>query len=354
MTGYCLKEGWFYRDGSSVKTDFLKDKYDNSNLLLVGPSGSGKTVNITDKLMDYEERYDLKIVFFDFCGQYELLHKYLASLGKSSTFVELNDSCFQGVLSPNKAPEIFGFDEFSEITTISLRSFVATFGNSNAEHSLANIVLAVIDYILDMARKDASGKDTIIVMDEAQHYIRAISKSNLMPVFSEKITELNNEGVWLWMAAQTVVDMPVDSSLFIGKFEFVEILSCGYGDDAEIEAISKLKDISDTQKAQITELERKILCYVEGVFLNRDETEHNQIYRYCPSSLAIVLCGTDPYEKAERLSLMKAEGVSELEALQRMTHSLDVKRWGLAAPYLAPDRKPIIIDEPVHYVVKNK
>ena len=54
------------------------------------------------------------------------------------------------------------------------------------------------------------------------------------------------------------------------------------------------------------------------------------LFRAIPPSLILALAMTEKHEKAERLALMESDGISEVEAAQRVAASIDVAR-GIAS-----------------------
>lgn len=328
MTEYKLGDGYFHRDGSSCKIDILDDKIDNANLMLVGPTGSGKTVNLMEKLMDYEEKHDAKIVIFDCCGAYNNLHLLLESYEKKSEFYEFDEGFVKSVLKDsayNNDDEGCAFLKdmncLPDILSINFKPFL----KMGEEHAMSKVLLALLEHISHIVSSDNGGRDTIIVMDEVHNYLRAIGLSNAMQEFSDRIAHLNAKNTWVWMATQNVDEIPQESTSLLNKFEYWEILAMH---PHEFEGLSRLKNITSKQKSQILSMEKKQHCYVEGIFLNRTNTESNQVFRFCASSLALILCANEAHERRQRLAVMENNGLSEIEAIKHMERKLHESRWG--------------------------
>ena len=68
---------------------------------------------------------------------------------------------------------------------------------------------------------------------------------------------------------------------------------------------------------------RKAKNYTEGVVLSK---KVDALFRIVPPSLFLALAMTEKDEKAERMEIMKTEGISELSAAIRVAKKLDQLR----------------------------
>ena len=128
-------------------------------------------------------------------------------------------------------------------------------------------------------------------------------------------------GIWLWLATQNMKDFPKDAAKLLGMLEWW-ILLTGV-DENEIKHIEQFKKLNDDQKRLIRSAKKEDRKYTEGVVLS-DRLE--ALFRVVPPSLYLALAMTEPEEKAERMELMRENGISELDAAILVAKRIDKAR----------------------------
>ena len=94
-------------------------------------------------------------------------------------------------------------------------------------------------------------------------------------------------------------------------------------DENEIKHIEQFKKLHDDQKRLIRSAKKEDRKYTEGVVLS-DRLE--ALFRVVPPSLYLALAMTEPEEKAERMELMRENGISELDAAILVAKRIDKAR----------------------------
>ena len=94
-------------------------------------------------------------------------------------------------------------------------------------------------------------------------------------------------------------------------------------DENEIKHIEQFKKLTDDQKRLIRSAKKEDRKYTEGVVLSE---RLEALFRVVPPSLYLALAMTEPEEKAERMVIMREEGISELDAAIRVAQRIDKAR----------------------------
>jgi len=168
-----------------------------------------------------------------------------------------------------------------------------------------------------IAKRRGHGRQTVVINDEA-HIINMV---RTLALFKRKSIKMwRKEGCWLWDATQNIKDYPQEAIDILGVMEWLILLKMP---KAEVEALKKFRDISPEEESMISNLTAEKGKYVEGVVLSN---KVRSMFRSVPPAWYLVLGQTEEEEYAERLKLMEAHGISEVQAAHRMARSVEENR----------------------------
>ena len=203
----------------------------------------------------------------------------------------------------------------ADITLVDL----ATLAKEGYEAQLSIAYISLINHINALGEKyQYSGRPIINITDEAH----IITVNAMLAAFLTKGSKMWRKlGIWLWLATQNMKDFPKDASKLLGMLEWW-ILLTGV-DENEIKHIEQFKKLTDDQKRLIRSAKKEDRKYTEGVVLSE---RLEALFRVVPPSLYLALAMTEPEEKAERMVIMREEGISELDAAIRVAQRIDKAR----------------------------
>lgn len=202
----------------------------------------------------------------------------------------------------------------SDITIVDLATFARE--GYNAQLSIAYISL--INTINNLAERDQFlGRPIVSVTDEGH----IITKNPLLSPYIVKITKMWRKlGAWFWLATQNLDDLPKAAEPMLNMIEFWICLNMP---PDEVEKIARFRELNDAQKALMLSARKESGKFTEGVILSKSM---EVLFRAVPPSLYLAMAMTEPEEKNERYQLMKAHGISELDAAMMVAQKMDISR----------------------------
>ncbi len=202
----------------------------------------------------------------------------------------------------------------ADVTIIDL----ATFAREGYEANLAISVISCLNMINNIAERDQfEEREIVVTIDEAH----IITTNPLLAPFLVKIVKMWRKlGAWLWSATQNMEDYPAAAKKMLNM---VEWWLCLVMPKEEAEALGEFRQVDEAQKQMLLSASKAPRKYTEGVLMS--ETQEF-IVRNVPPSLMLALAQTEKHEKSRRNDLMKAHGISELDAAIRVATEIDEAR----------------------------
>jgi conjugative transfer ATPase len=206
----------------------------------------------------------------------------------------------------------------ADVTLIDL----AYFAREGYEAHLAIAVISLLNTINHLAERDQhNAREIIVTIDEAH----VITTNPLLSPYLVKIVKMWRKlGAWLWLATQNLDDFPGSAKKLLNMIEW---WVCLVMPKEEVEQIQRFKQLTGEQMEMLRSASKADRQYTEGVVLAKNL---DVLFRAVPPSLILALAMTEKHEKSERLGLMEAHGIDEVEAARRIAASIDVAR-GLAS-----------------------
>ena len=178
-------------------------------------------------------------------------------------------------------------------------------------------MMSHINGLVERHQHDA--RPTLVITDEGH----IITTNPLLARYVVKITKMWRKlGAWFWIATQNLEDFPDASRKMLNMMEW---WLCLVMPKEEVEQIARFKDLTDVQRSLLLSARKEPGKYVEGVVLS-DNLE--ALFRNVPPPLSLALAMTEKHEKAERASIMRERGCSELEAAHVMAERIAENRGG--------------------------
>lgn len=204
--------------------------------------------------------------------------------------------------------------EESDVTIIDL----ATFAREGYEAHLAISVVSCLNMINNIAERDQFGaREIVVTIDEAH----IITTNPLLAPFLVKIVKMWRKlGAWLWSATQNMEDYPDAAKKMLNM---VEWWLCLVMPKEEVEAIARFRRVDDAQRDMLLSASKSPGKYTEGVVLSE---AMEVLCRNVPPSLMLALAQTEKHEKAQRMQLMREQGITEVEAAIQVAKEIDVAR----------------------------
>ncbi|MEM9257655.1 MAG: conjugative transfer ATPase, partial [Pseudomonadota bacterium] len=204
--------------------------------------------------------------------------------------------------------------EEADVTIIDL----ATFAREGYEAHLAISVVSCLNMINNIAERDQHGSREIVVTIDEAHII---TTNPLLAPFLIKIVKMWRKlGAWLWSATQNMEDYPAAAKKMLNM---VEWWLCLVMPKEEVEEIARFRKVDAAQRDMLLSASKAQGQYTEGVVMS--EATDN-LFRNVPPSLMLALAQTEKHEKAKRMELMQAHGITEVEAAIKVAHKIDVER----------------------------
>ncbi|MEM9257497.1 MAG: conjugative transfer ATPase [Pseudomonadota bacterium] len=204
--------------------------------------------------------------------------------------------------------------EEADVTIIDL----ATFAREGYEAHLAISVVSCLNMINNIAERDQHGSREIVVTIDEAHII---TTNPLLAPFLIKIVKMWRKlGAWLWSATQNMEDYPAAAKKMLNM---VEWWLCLVMPKEEVEEIARFRKVDPAQRDMLLSASKAQGQYTEGVVMS--EATDN-LFRNVPPSLMLALAQTEKHEKAKRMELMQAHGITEVEAAIKVAHKIDVER----------------------------
>jgi len=202
---------------------------------------------------------------------------------------------------------------------------LATFAREGYEAQLSIAYISLINHINNMGEKYQHQSRAIVNITDESHIITV---KPLTAAYLTKASKMWRKlGVWVWLATQNMEDFPDAAAKLLSMIEWWEMLVT---DASEAEKIRRFKALTDEQITMITSACKASQQYTEGVVLSKNV---EALFRVVPPSLFLALGMTEKDEKAERMALMKAFGMSELDAALKVAEKLDKARGLNATNY---------------------
>lgn len=194
----------------------------------------------------------------------------------------------------------------SDITIIDLAQ-AAQKGN---EDTLAVAYTSLMQHInAEVERNQMSNRNTIVLTDEAH----LILKNPLLMPYIVSVTKMWRKlGAWYWLGTQNFDDFPDTGKALLNLMEWWLCLTMPA---AEIEQIARFRTLTPEQESMMRSTTKAPGLYTEGVLLSN--TMQTQ-FRVVPPPIAIALAQTEKHEKARRQAMMDKEGITELEAAEKI------------------------------------
>lgn len=171
---------------------------------------------------------------------------------------------------------------------------------------LAVTVVTLINTITDIGEKyQNDGRQTHVYTDEG--HVITTNPTLVKPfVFGAKTWRKLN--IWLRQGTQQLKDYPQEAEKMLDLSEWWYLINTAENEVAELE---RFKSISADERHLLTSTRKESKKYTEGVILSPNVTS---LFRVVMPALPLVLAGTDGDEKAARKTVMKEQGLSELDA----------------------------------------
>ncbi|MPQ69545.1 MULTISPECIES: conjugative transfer ATPase [unclassified Pseudomonas] len=202
----------------------------------------------------------------------------------------------------------------ADITLVDLATYARE--GYNAQLSIAYISL--MNTVNNIAERDQMlGRPIINVTDEGH----IITKNPLLSPYVVKITKMWRKlGAWFWLATQNIDDLPKAAEPMLNMIEWWICLNMP---PDEVNKIARFRVLTEAQKALMLSARKESGKFTEGVILSKSM---EVLFRAVPPSLYLATAMTEPEEKAERFALMKAWGITELDAAMAVAQRIDQKR----------------------------
>ncbi len=202
----------------------------------------------------------------------------------------------------------------ADVTIVDL----ATFAREGYGAEMAVAYISLINTINNIAERDQYlGRPIIVPTDEAHLPL----KNPLTVRCTMKIIKMWRKlGTWLWMATQTLDDLPEDAEDLLSMIEWTICLSMG---PDQVEKLARFRELTPSQKTLILSARKENGKFAEGVILSRSLEMQ---FRAVPPSLSLATAMTEPEEKNQRYELMKKFEITELDAALRVAEQLDNDR----------------------------
>jgi conjugative transfer ATPase len=160
-----------------------------------------------------------------------------------------------------------------------------------------------INYLVE--RDEHEDRPTIILGDEAHLYL----KNTTLAMYIVKVVKMWRKlGAWLWLATQNLDDISNESSKLLRMFEWVIALTPPKG---EIEALAKIRDLTEEEQHMLRSTRKEPGKYTEGVLLSDQITA---LFRSVPPPEIFALGMTEKHEKNARLKLMRQHHIDAYQA----------------------------------------
>ena len=205
-----------------------------------------------------------------------------------------------------------------DVTIVDFESLVG-----DAKRELFVVFMGLMNQInADISRRRLGGRPTVVINDEAH-----ITTTNpLMAQYVVRGSKMwRKKGAWLWMATQDLIDFPDEAAAILNQAEWWFCLSMTA---KHVEGIARFKTLSADERALLLSARKKAGAFVDGVILSRLPS---MLFRNVPPALCLALAQTEQHEAAARVALAKAEGITELEAVERIAEQINDARWGATA-----------------------
>lgn len=202
----------------------------------------------------------------------------------------------------------------ADVTIVEL----GTLGRQGYEAIRAIASIGLINHLNDqLERRQASGRQTILVKDEAH----VTTTHPLLAPYLASVSKMWRKlGCWLWLATQNLSDFEAEAAKILNNAEWWILLSMPKQEIAQVE---RFRQLTDEHRAMIASAHKEAGKYVEGVILSDYEPA---LIRNVPPAIALALAQTDADEKAARRQIMEARHCSELEAALAIAEEIERRR----------------------------
>ncbi len=202
----------------------------------------------------------------------------------------------------------------ADITLVDL----ATLARDGYGVQLSIAYISLINHINSMGEKyQFTGRPIVNITDEAH----IITVNPMLASFLAKGGKMWRKlGIWLWLATQNISDFPDVAEKLLSMLEWWELL---YLEKDEVNQVSRFKQLTAEQTELLLSTKKENRKYTEGVVLS---SKMEALFRVVPPSIYLALAMTENEEKAERATLMKKHGISELDAAILVAKNIDKAR----------------------------
>ncbi len=205
----------------------------------------------------------------------------------------------------------------SDVTILDMGIMTA----DNYKDMLSVTIVTMINIITGLGEKyQYDSRGTEVYIDEG--HVITTNPTLVKPVIFGAKTWRKLD-IWLNQSTQNFEDYPNEAKKMIGLAEFWLCLCMTHD---EVEQISRFKRLNDEQKSMLVSTRKQKGAFTEGVVLSDNVTA---LFRVVTPALPLALAATDPDEKLARRKLMKQEGITELDAVYRISDEIKASRsWG--------------------------
>jgi hypothetical protein len=161
------------------------------------------------------------------------------------------------------------------------------------------------------------GRPLVFLTDEGH----LITTNELLGPKIAKATKMWRKlSIWLWLATQNLQDFPDSMERVLSMCEYWMLLTM---DKSEIEQVTRFRSLTPEQRHMMESARKETPKYTEGVIIN---ASGQFLFRNVPPALPIALAMTEGHEKAQRHTIMRERGCTELQAALVMAEQLAAHR----------------------------
>ncbi|MCE7732526.1 conjugative transfer ATPase [Vibrio campbellii] len=204
----------------------------------------------------------------------------------------------------------------ADVTIIDL----GLYAKNGYEAQMAAAYISLINRINGIAERDQhSGRDIVTLTDEGH----LIASNELLAPYAVKIVKMWRKlRAWFWLATQDLADFPAIARKMLNNAEWWVMLNMP---EDELTNLSAFKKLSESEKNLIRSMKSEKHKYKEGVVTGQDG-KLMQRFTVVPPALYLALGETDGDAKARRADIMKAHGISELDAALMKAEEIEQAR----------------------------
>lgn len=203
-----------------------------------------------------------------------------------------------------------------DVTIVEFGLLARTGNEAKLAISLAGL-MQMINHIVE--KNQRTSRDTICLIDEGKVFL----KNELTgPILNSIVSMWRGFGAWLWLATQTLSQVP-DSSI-----ELITQCEWWFGICLKESEVNKIvergfKPLSPLQSTLLKKTRKEPDMYSEAGILSNNL---NTTVRIVPPPITMALAETEKKEKTHRTKLMNEHGITELEAVYMRADEIATER----------------------------